>query len=395
MVKKDGIKILLLILMAFLVVASATAEPISELGSVEYDSTSVAGDECIVNDAPLLNWAGKNVLWLGTSIPHQGIHSADSYPEQFCELMGCTVTNNAFSGSHIRWVKNTVDESCKKGGNAPKGLSATNRELKEKITAALPDDGTSGYDESCNAATSPIRMGYEYRINSPWASTHFDVVVIDHGHNDRGPNKEARISALGTLNPRAISIAGIAKGVVTEITLADGHDLKENDNITIRTLGIPRMDYWTGEVAAVNGNKIKILLNSAAFSGNYTTDGTIVKYDKSKVYDAYNLVISDIYHMNAYYEGGGVVIILMTPPTEWTGGKNDGSIAYINKVIFNIARRWNLPYYNLTADLKAGYADLLNYLPDSVHPITPKTRGIIAKHMAAWAKDGSPNRCKP
>lgn len=395
MVEKYGIKVLLQILMVCLVIASATAESTPESGSAKYDSTTAAGQDCTSKDSPLHDWAGKNVLWLGTSIPHQGIHSGDSYPEQFCELVGCTVTNNAFSGSRMRWFKNADDETCRKGRGAPKGLSATNRELQEKITAALPDDGTSSYDESCNAATSPIRMGYEYRINTPWASTHFDVVVIDHGHNDRVPKKEARSSALGTLNPRPIGITGITKGEVTEIALAEGHGLKQYDNITIRTPGIPRMDYWTGEVAAIIGNKMTISLNSAAFSGGYTGGGTTVTHDKTKIYDAYNLVISDINHMNAYYEGSGVIIVLMTPPAEWTGGKNDGSIAFINKAIFNIARKWNLPYYNMTEDLKIGYADLLTFLPDSVHPTTSKTREIIAEHIAAWAKNSNSRRCNP
>lgn len=60
--------------------------------------------------APGIEWAGKNVLWLGTSIPHQG-RGRDGYPEQFCKLMNCRVTNNAFSGSHIRWFEHGVDES--------------------------------------------------------------------------------------------------------------------------------------------------------------------------------------------------------------------------------------------------------------------------------------------
>lgn len=341
-----------------------------------------------VTEAPAFNWPGKNVLWLGTSIPHQG-HGIDGYPELFCELMGCKVTNNAFSGSRMRWFENAEDESCKSGRNAPKGLTATNRELQAKILAASTADETSSYDEYCNKATSPIRMGYEHRINAAWTSKHFDVVVIDHGHNDRPPAQTKRSDALGTLNPATINISAIGKGSVTEVSLSDKHRLMENDDITLRTPGIPQMDYWTGEVASVNGNKVTIRLDSSDFAGAYAKGGTAIKHDKTKVYDAYNLIISDIYHMNALYGGAPVLIVLMSPPTEWTHGRNDGSIAAIIQVLYRIAQKWGLPLYNMTDDLKIGADDLRTLLPDSVHPTTTAARQVIANHIAAWAKSGS------
>ena len=70
--------------------------------------TPTAHDALISSPPPHINWSGKRMLWLGTSIPHQGV-GVDGYPEQFCQRMGCTVTNNAFSGSHIRWFEKDVD----------------------------------------------------------------------------------------------------------------------------------------------------------------------------------------------------------------------------------------------------------------------------------------------
>lgn len=329
---------------------------------------------------PAFEWLNKRVLWLGTSIPHQG-YGQDGYPEQFCALMGCTVTNHAFSGSRMTWFESGVDESCKAGRNAPKGLSATDRELQEKMKAALPDDGTSSYHDSCSRSTRPMRMGHEYRINRPWKFSPFDVVMIDHGHNDRR-------ASVGELDPPAIPIAGVKKGVKTEIILRGDHGLKKNDDITIRTPGIPRMDFWTGEIASIEGEKIIIRPDSSHFAGEYTGGGTAVKYDKSKVYDAYNLVISNIYHMNALHGGNGVLIILMAPPSEWTGGRNDGSIAAISKVIARVAHKWSLPFYNMNADLKIDAHNLLELLPDGVHPTTAKSRAVIAQHIAAWARRG-------
>lgn len=346
------------------------------------------------NDAPAFNWEGKNVLWLGTSIPHQG-HGVDGYPELFCRLMACKVTNNAFSGSHMRWFENAADETCRSGRNAPKGLTATSRELQAKMTAAASVGAeTSSYDEACNKATNPLRMGYEYRINASWPAKRFDVVIIDHGHNDRSPSGKRRSDALGTLHPATIDISAIRKGPVTEVSLSEKHGLLENDDITLRTPGIPQMDYWTGEVASVNGNKITLRLDSSGFVGSYTGGGTAVRYDKTKVYDAYNLIISDIYHMNALYGGAPVLIVLMTPPTEWTHGRNDGSIAAINQALYRIAEKWQLPLYDMTDNLKIGAENLRILLPDSVHPTTIAARKVIARHIAAWAsgnKSGAGN----
>ena len=334
---------------------------------------------------PHINWLGKKVLWLGTSIPHQGV-GIDGYPEQFCQLMGCTVTNNAFSGSHIRWFEQGVDESCAQAWNTPKGLSATYRELSEKIQTALPDDGSSSYDRSCQKATNPIQMSYEYRINSFWEKTPYDVVVIDHGHNDRSINPKDRESALGTLTPAPMKILSISKGLPTKIKLQTNHKLQVNDDITIRTPDIPQMDFWTGEIQQLNGDVATIDLDSSHFKGkDLGHDDVVVTYDKSKFFDAYNLIINDIYHMHARYGGVQPTIILMTPPTEWTGGRNDGSIANIDVAISRLAHHWHLPFFNLTSDLDIQQQNLTDYLPDRVHPTTTEARKTIAKHIAAWA----------
>ena len=332
------------------------------------------------------SWQDKNVLWLGTSIPHQG-HGKDGYPELFCKLMGCKVTNNAFSGSHMRWFETDKDERCRSGRNAPKGLSATSRELLAKIheAATLPD---SSYKPSCNKATNPLSMSYEHRINRPWVSTHFDAVVIDHGHNDRSPDPARRQDALGTLAPLPIEILAIRKGSVTELQLPRSHGLKVNDDITIRTPGIAKMDYWTGEIASVDGEKITLPLDSSAWVGEYGNSGSLVRYDKTKLYDAYNLIISDIRHMSARHGGKPAYVVVMTPPTEWTHGKNDGSIAALNEALYRIAARWNLPVYDMTAELQINQDNLRTLLPDTVHPTTVEARSIIARHIADRARRG-------
>lgn len=355
---------------------------------------------CSARSTAPFTWSGKNVLWLGTSIPHQGIRTRDSYPEVFCGLVGCRVVNNAFSGSHIRWEEDRANESCDSGRNAPKGLSATRRELRAKQEAALPDDGRDAYDESCSPAVRPLQMGFEDRINAPWARTRFDVVVIDHGHNDRPVRAGNREAILGTLNPPQLPVSAIEKGATTRVVVP-GHGLAVHDDVTLRTPGIPRMDYWTGEILEVNGDTLTIGFDSAGVAGTYAGGGTLVRHDKSRFYDAYNLVISDILHMNAYHGGPPVLVILTTPPTEWTGGRNDGSVAAVNKALEQLAAKWGFPVYDMTGRLGITQANLRRLLPDTVHPNTPAARAAIAGDAAKWAEesrfvlDGCSNRWLP
>ena len=96
------------------------------LAFLSYDTTfaneiSTNHDALMSTPPPHISWQGKRVLWLGTSIPHQGV-GIDGYPEQFCKEMGCSVTNNAFSGSHIKWFEKNIDESCAQARNTSKGF---------------------------------------------------------------------------------------------------------------------------------------------------------------------------------------------------------------------------------------------------------------------------------
>jgi hypothetical protein len=48
------------------------------------------------------NWNGKNILYLGTSIPYQGLPINNSYPELAANAVGATVNNQALSSSMMR-----------------------------------------------------------------------------------------------------------------------------------------------------------------------------------------------------------------------------------------------------------------------------------------------------
>ena len=332
--------------------------------------------------APKIDWAGKRVLWLGTSIPHQGV-GVDGYPELLCEKLGCEMVNNAFSGSHIRWFETGADESCATGRNTPKGLSATTRELTNKIQSALPDDGLDSYDESCDKATSPITMGYEYRINRPWKLKPFDVVIIDHGHNDRIHNPVDRAGARQSLE-NTYAGQSIIQGKQTKLSYSGKVALKEGDDITIRIPGVLPMDYWTGEVASASGATITIDLDSSSFVLPKKQAAQIVKYDKTNILDAYDLIISDIYHMGLLYSRKLPTVILMSPPSVWSGGSDDGAIEDVSQSVCQVAQKWTVPFYYMSGDLGINEQNLQEYLPDKVHPTTHSSREYIANHIYNW-----------
>lgn len=98
-------------------------------------------------------------------------------------------------------------------------------------------------------------------------------------------------------NPPDIPIVDINKGTITEIVFSREHGLKVFDDIAIRTPGIARMDYWIGEVLETSANRISARFDSSNLQVKYIGGGSAVKHDKTKLYDAYNLIISDIRHM--------------------------------------------------------------------------------------------------
>jgi PAS domain-containing protein len=369
-------------LLVFLLSTCLHAEPVLQSSAISSACSLTPPSTA----APSIDWSGLKVLWLGTSIPQQGIRSKDSYPELFCQMMGCIVVNKALAGSRVRWDEQRKNETCKSGRNAPKGLSATTRELQEKQFAALPDDGQDSYDASCNPAVNPLRTGYEYRINRTWEKNDFDVVVLDHGHNDRpvGSSDSARV--FGELTPKTFKVTRIITGKRSEIEVEDSAPFHVFDDIALRTKGIPKMDYWTGEISSIVGRRLIINLDSSNMPGALYATGSIAKLDKSKFYDAYNLIINDIFHMRALRDHKVVQVIVVTPPTEWTGGHNDGSIAKVNQALCELSGKWQLPFINLTDLLRIDRQSLHEYLEDGKHPLTHESRLRIAKALANWAK---------
>jgi hypothetical protein len=99
----------------------------------------------------VMPWLGKKIAWYGTSIPAN--YGDNSYPAQVGRALGCTMLNQAKGSSGIIYDPARCDS-----------LSATHAEM----------------DTNCGAGTW-IGRSYEDLLLGKGA----DLVVFDHGYNDR------------------------------------------------------------------------------------------------------------------------------------------------------------------------------------------------------------------
>lgn len=164
-----------------------------------------------LNATGINRFAGKKILWLGTSIPAQGISSSDSYPQLIASMLGATVYNEALGNSCLRATR--YDGSLKGMYYLP-ALSSLSQTVAEK--QSILDHWTSGLDSNGNiteggtygwkdlllgtppasytsidTAANILSWSYEKKIVAKYLNTSDpsfiaqpDIIVFDHGHND-------------------------------------------------------------------------------------------------------------------------------------------------------------------------------------------------------------------
>lgn len=331
-----------------------------------------------------LKWGGKNVLWLGTSIPADGglgtyIYGQqrllDSYPFLFAEAMGCNVQNFAWASSYA-WFDKSVPAFT---GIPVKPLSMTADDLAAMLSIHGP---TSDYSDSIDAITKPSEMTADYRIKSQFASTSVGVVVLDHNHNDRA-------QLPGTLTPETITVLGITKGVTTQVTLGSIGTIGVGDGVSLSgNVGISKLNYASARVQSIAGSVVTLNINSSGYAGTFTS-GSLTKLDRSTVYGAFEFLIRYIKNMSFVYGTGSVDIILCGAPSEYTGNSPDELIYTTSRRIKEVADKWGLSFYDVANDAKIQLADHIYYLPDGTHPTTYETRAALAAHWVRWASGGS------
>lgn len=199
-------------------------------------------------------WSGKNILWLGTSIP-AGVDSnlGDSYPSVVGRQLGATVINEARGSSCVRINSTTGNYDGMSYGHFLRSLSRSVAEVNEIV-----ENWDSIKGKINNAPTSlsesDINLMREHSFETlllPYLNGDKqmpDLFVIDHGYNDRSPigvNREVDLS----IEPTAENIN--SRVLAEDLYMTDNNyanlKLAMNNDLT----GIPNLQEFS---ATLNRN---------------------------------------------------------------------------------------------------------------------------------------------
>lgn len=326
--------------------------------------------------SPVLDWTGRRVLWLGTSIPHEGA-GADSYPELATKALGATVVNNAWSGSHATY--NPADSPTDLA--TIKALAMTEDDRQAGLTLHGP---TSVYDDSFDLVTKASQMTADYRIGNQIASaTPPSVVILDHNHNDR-------LEDAGTLDPLEVSITGITKGATTVVTLSDAAGFAVGDGIALRVVGIANLDHAAARIQAVAGNDVTINVNSSGYAGSLTS-GSAIRLDRTTQYGAMEFLLHYI-QWRAILAEITVTTIIASSPSEFTVDGTYQSSIYTNARNWqDLAGKWGIGFFDTAAHMGIDETTHPVYFPDLIHPTTASARAALAAHWVTWLSGGALN----
>jgi len=331
--------------------------------------------------SPVVSWDSREVLWLGTSMPHFGAGS-DGYPELFGKRLNCTIYNWAWSGSHAFYDK---DGDAFDAGTV-RALSMTNADLAAGLAtygaSSAYYGASSAYDDSFNLVTKASEMTTEYRIKAQFvANPNISVVMLDHNHNDR------LNTVAYTANDKVISVAAI--GTTTTFTVDNVTGLAVGDGCYVEVIGIDNLNYAAGRIQSITSNDVEVAIDSTGYTGSFTS-GTLKWVDRNTINGAWDFLIAYIKNMSIVYGDGNINIVLCNSPSNYTNNLDpDFPIWSAGKAIAGVAVNWNLSYYDVAHDLEITYHDQLVYLEDGVHPTTVESRTVFANHWAKWAAGGA------
>lgn len=323
---------------------------------------------------PIIDWSGKSVLWLGTSIPYWSGSDGTSYPNIIADTLGFTVDNMGYPGSTACFDP-SLDEF---DFDTVKCLSMTEDDRAAYATLYGP---TSAYADGFLTYVKASWMTADYRIRDRFALTPFDCVMLDHNHNDRfaGP---------GVLNPTAQTVTAVTKGANTQITIP-GHTFAVGDAIAAQIQGITKLNYVAGRVQAVAGNVVTISINSSGYAGTFTS-GVAYEVDRTTVYGAWDFLIHYIKWCVGVYGNTDCKIVLCGTPNEWTDGSGvQPNNVYSNaRYIKDVADKWGLAFFDIAHYMDVQDFDKELYFPDGLHPTTLAARQVIANHWIDWMSGG-------
>jgi hypothetical protein len=320
----------------------------------------------------VLSWSGKKVLALGTSITQSG------FLELVAPALGFTLQNNGWAGSHNYWDI-TVDPSLTA---TTKALSMTADDLAYVLSQPAPLGPTSAYDDSFDTINKPSQQTFDYRVRSFFATTPYDVVILDHARNDHA-------RPVGTLGGERITILNITKGATTQVQLQSLGTIVVGSAIALEVNGIPFLDDAIGRVQSIVSTTITLNWDSSGYSGSFVS-GTAVKFDRSTIFGAFEFVIRGIRNCATIYCGGknNVKIITAAAPTVFISSTYTRTLDRVNRCVKVIADAYGLAFFNVRAEYSVNSFDHFTYFPDGVHPTTPETLQAMANHWISWLSGG-------
>ncbi len=323
---------------------------------------------------------GMKVLWLGTSIPYKGIDTNTSYPQYVAADLNLTVDNNAWGSSHMYW--DVTDDPSDPVTVRALAMTESQR-LRRK--AAL-GSGAYFYDEAYNPPyphTPSNTFTCDNLIKTPFAATPFDVVIIDHVHNDR-------MRKHGTQASLSNPITAVSTGSSTTFTIT-GTMPAVGDMVWAKwTYGSGSTAYAAEMVTAVNANTATIGLDTSFFAGGFVS-GTFYRPNVASIFGAYDFVIAYIYYCAFINGKPNVKIILSSPPSEFTGTGDDQYMQAFSGAIdvSKVAAAWNLSYFDFMAALRMDQRTHPTWFPDLLHMNDKNYRRAAANLWTEWFNGGA------
>lgn len=328
--------------------------------------------------SPTLTWDGLATLGLGTSIPQQG-EEIDSYMTLAGNDLGFSYRNMSWAGSSVTFPGiNPTGFDPMGSVNQVKKLSMTQADVDAGL--ALHGAGTV-FDDAYDPITKASEMTLDHRIKAEFELTDFDVVFLDHNHNDRRDPE-------GTLTPSTTTVSNVAVGATTVITVGSTTGIAVGDGVFVTGTGQTGIDYLAGRVTAVGGSSVTVGYDSSALTGG-ALSGTLTIVDRSTIYGALDFTCAYIENAKARYGTGSVTIVLCGAPSLYTNGVFSADIRSVNEKIAAYAEAKGYAFFDVEESLRIGDDDHAVYLPDNVHPTTAETRRVIANHWVDWLSGGS------
>ena len=324
--------------------------------------------------SPIVSWTGLDVLWLGTSLPHYGATDNTGYPTLFGLALNCNVNNNSWSGSRAIYDVNGSPTLL----TTVMALSMTE---DDRVAGLALYGASSAYSDTFDPITKASQMTCDYRIKTPFATTSYECVMLDHNINDA-------FQPLGTLTPETVNITGITKGTTTSVTVSSIGTIVVGNAVSLSVSGIANLNYASARVQSVAGNTFTLNINSSGFTGSFSS-GTCMKLDKNSVYGAYEFLIRYIYWSAILAGAPQPKIVTSSCPSNYMYNAYNSGYWSVGRAIKQVADKYNEAFFDINFLYDVNLNQQLIYFPDTVHPSTLQTRQALVNYWTEWAVGGN------